>query len=202
VPDTLPPTDTAVRLTPGLVLMFSAVAGAAVANIYYNQPVVSLIAHSFAVPGAAAAQVTAATQFGYAAGLLLLVPLGDVRDRRSLILWQVAALVAGMAAAALAPSLLALTAASLCIGAAATIAQQVIPIVAELAVPEGRGRAVGTVMSGLLGGILLARVVSGLVGAAAGWRAVFWFGTVLALAMALHRWVEQPALRRWGPRIG
>jgi predicted MFS family arabinose efflux permease len=200
VPDTLPPTDTAVRLTPGLVLMFSAVAGAAVANIYYNQPVVSLIARSFALPGAAAAQVTAATQFGYAAGLLLLVPLGDVRDRRSLILWQVAALVAGMAAAALAPSLLALTVASLCIGAAATIAQQVIPIVAELAAPEGRGRAVGTVMSGLLGGILLARVLSGLVGAAAGWRAVFWFGTVLALAMALLLVRHLPAGLPYQPR--
>ena len=185
MPDTLPPTHTAVRLTPGLVLLFSAVAGAAVANIYYNQPVVSLIARSFGVPGAAAAQVTAATQLGYAAGLLLLVPLGDVRDRRSLILWQAVALIVALAAAAAAPSLLALTIASLFIGMAATIAQQVIPIVAELAAPEGRGRAVGTVMSGLLAGILLARVVSGAIGGWAGWRAMFWLGTALAVAMAL-----------------
>ena len=185
MPDTLPPTRSAIRLTPGLTLLFSAVAGAAVANIYYNQPIVSLIARGFAVPGVAAAQVTAATQFGYAAGLVLLVPLGDVRDRRRLILWQVAVLVFALLAAALAPSLLTLTLAGVIVGFTSTIAQQIIPIVAELATPEGRGRAVGTVMSGLLGGILVARVISGAVGQAAGWRAVFWMGGVIAMIMGL-----------------
>ncbi len=183
MPDTLPPTQSALRLTPGLALLFSAVAGAAVANIYYNQPIVSLIARSFAVPGVAAAQVTAATQLGYAAGLIMLVPLGDVRDRRRLILWQVAILVFALLAAALAPSLLTLTLAAIIIGFTATIAQQIVPIVAELATPEARGRAVGTVMSGLLGGILVARVISGVVGEAAGWRAVFWMGAAIALVM-------------------
>jgi predicted MFS family arabinose efflux permease len=185
LPDTLPPTDSIVRLTPGLALLFSAVAGAAVANIYYNQPIVSLIARDFAVPGVAAAQVTAATQLGYAGGLILLVPLGDVQDRRWLILWQAAILIIALLAAALAPSLLTLTVASIVIGFTATIAQQIVPIVAELATPEGRGRAVGTVMSGLLGGILAARVISGLVGEAAGWRAVFWMGAAIAMAMGL-----------------
>jgi len=173
------------RLTPGLTLIFSAVAGAAVANIYYNQPIVSLIARGFAVPGVAAAQVTAATQLGYAAGLVLLVPLGDVRDRRRLILWQVAVLVFALLAAAVAPSLLSLTLAAIIVGFTSTIAQQIIPIVAELATPEGRGRAVGTVMSGLLGGILAARVISGAVGEAAGWRAVFWMGAVIAVTMGM-----------------
>jgi predicted MFS family arabinose efflux permease len=166
-------------------VLFSAVAGATVANIYYNQPIVSLIARSFAVPGAAAAQITAATQLGYAAGLIMLVPLGDVRDRRHLMLGQAAILVLALLAAALAPSLLALTIASVVIGFTSTIAQQVVPIVAELATPEGRGRAVGTVMSGLLGGILAARVISGAVGQAAGWRAVFWMGVVIAVVMGL-----------------
>ena len=200
MPDTVPQSPPAVQLSPGLVRIFAAIAGAAVANIYYNQPVVSLIARSFAVPGVVAAQVTSATQLGYAAGLLLLVPLGDVSDRRRLILWQAASLVAALLAAAAAPNLLTLTVASFVIGLAATIAQQIIPIVAELARPDGRGRAVGAVMSGLLGGILLARVVSGLVGGAAGWRAVYGAGAVLAIGMALALARVLPAGRTAPPQ--
>jgi predicted MFS family arabinose efflux permease len=165
------------------VLLLAAVTGASAANIYYNQPVVSLIARSFSVSGAVAEQVTAATQIGYAVGIVLLVPLGDIVNRRRLILWQALALLLALAAAAAAPSLLLLTTASLAIGIATTIAQQVIPLVAELAEPERRGRVVGTVMSGLLAGILLARVVSGLVGSMFGWRAVFWLATALAATM-------------------
>jgi predicted MFS family arabinose efflux permease len=165
------------------VLLLAAVTGATVANIYYNQPVVSLIARNFGVSGAVAEQVTAATQLGYAAGIVLLLPLGDTVDRRQLILWQALALVAALVAVAAAPSLLLLTAASFAVGVAATLAQQIIPLVAELAGPERRGRVVGTVMSGLLGGILLARVISGLVGSMFGWRAVFWLGTALAAIM-------------------
>ena len=121
-------------------------AGASVANLYYAQPILTLIARSFNVPGGVAAQVAAATQVGYAAGLVLLVPLGDAIDRRRLILWQAAGLVAALAMATAAPTLPALIAASLGIGAAASIAQQLIPIAAEMAAPEARGRTVGTVM--------------------------------------------------------
>ncbi len=91
MPDTLPPSPTTTtRLTPSLVLLLATVTGLSVANIYYNQPILGLIAQSFAVPGALAAQVAAATQIGYALGLVLLVPLGDAVDRRRLILWQAA----------------------------------------------------------------------------------------------------------------
>jgi predicted MFS family arabinose efflux permease len=172
------------RLTPGLVLLLATVAGLSVANIYYNQPILGLIAQSFTVPGALAAQVAAATQIGYALGLVLLVPLGDAVDRRGLILWQSAGLVVALISAAVAPSLPALLLASVGIGIASTIAQQIIPIVAELAEPKRRGRMVGTVMSGLLAGILLARTISGAVGAAFGWRPMFWLGAVVALGMA------------------
>jgi predicted MFS family arabinose efflux permease len=171
------------RLTRGLVLLLATVAGLSVANIYYNQPILGLIAQSFAVPGALAAQVAAATQIGYALGLVLLVPLGDAVDRRRLILWQSVGLVVVLIAAAVAPTLPTLLVASVGIGIASTIAQQVIPIVAELAEAERRGRMVGTVMSGLLAGILLARTVSGAVGAAFGWRSMFWVGAVVALGM-------------------
>ncbi len=183
VPDTLTPSPTTTRLTPGLVLLLATATGLSVANIYYNQPILGLIAQSFAVPGALAAQVAAATQIGYALGLVLLVPLGDAVDRRRLILWQAVGLVAVLIAAAAAPSLPTLLVASVGIGIASTIAQQIIPIVAELAEPERRGRMVGTVMSGLLAGILLARTLSGAVGAAFGWRFMFGLGAGLALAM-------------------
>ncbi len=181
------------------MLLLAAVTGAAVANIYYNQPVVSLIARNFGVSGAVAEQVTAATQIGYAAGIVLLVPLGDTVDRRRLILWQAVALVGALVAMAAAPTLLTLTAASFAVGCAATLAQQIIPLVAELAGPERRGRVVGTVMSGLLSGVLTARVVSGLVGSFFGWRAVFWLGTALAAVMLalLARFLPaNPPLRR------
>lgn len=181
--DTLPSSPKVTRLTPGLVLLLASVAGLAVANLYYNQPILGLIAQSFSVPGALAAPIAAATQIGYAIGLVLLVPLGDVLNRRRLILAQAAGLVVALVAAAAAPSLSILLVASACIGIAATIAQQIIPIVAELAEPERRGRMVGMVMSGLLAGILLARTVSGAVGSAFGWRPMFWLGAVVALGM-------------------
>ena len=188
VPDTqvptLPDTQTSAhRLPRGLILLLAVVAGASVANIYYNQPILSLIAHSFNVPGATAAQVVAATQFGYAAGLVLLVPLGDGMDRRKLILWQAAGLVAALGLVMAAPTLLMLTVASVAVGIGATIAQQVVPIAAGLAAPEHRGRTVGTVMSGLLAGVLLARTISGAVGGAFGWRVMYGFGMAVAVAV-------------------
>lgn len=170
-------------LTPALTLLLAAATGVAVANIYYAQPMLGLIAGGFGASGAAAATVATVTQLGYALGLVLLVPLGDAVDRRRLILWQSAGLVAALAAAAAAPSLSALVAASAAIGVASTIAQQIVPFVAELAGPERRGRAVGLVMSGLLTGILLARTLSGAVGSWAGWRVMFLVGAVIAALM-------------------
>ncbi len=175
-----------------LVALLAAAAGASVANIYYAQPILSLIAGSFNVHGGAAAQVAAATQLGYAAGLVLLVPLGDSVDRRRLILWQTAGLVVALACAAAAPSLLALVVASVAIGICSTIAQQVVPIAAEMAAPSTRGRTVGTVMSGLLAGILLGRTLSGAVASLAGWRASFGMGMAIAVVMGVALWALLP----------
>lgn len=169
-------------MTTGLLLVMAIAAGVSVANLYYNQPMLALIAHDLgtAIP---VGLVAMATQLGYALGLVLLVPLGDRIERRGLILWQTAGLTLSTIAAAMAPSLVTLMLASCAVGVFATIAQQIVPFAADLAEPAARGRTVGTVMSGLLAGILLARVVSGVVGEALGWRPMFWLGAGLTLAM-------------------
>ncbi len=164
-----------------LLLTLCCCCGLAVANIYYNQPMLSLISAELHVSGAA---IAAGTQAGYALGLLVLVPLGDRLERRRMLLWQHGFLVLALAAAALAPGGITLVAASIAIGFTATTAQLLIPLAAALAEPAERGRVVGSMMGGVLAGILLARTLSGLVAAAAGWRAMFWLGAGLAALMA------------------
>ncbi|MFA5122910.1 MFS transporter [Zavarzinia sp.] len=158
--------------------------GVAVANLYYNQPLLGLIAADFGVSPGAVGLVPTATQIGYALGLLLLVPLGDALDRRRLILAQAAALTVALVVMALAPGFSAVLVASVAIGVASTIAQQIIPFAAALADDRSRGQVVGIVMSGLLGGILLARVFSGVIGEHLGWRAAYWAGALLTLGLA------------------
>ncbi|MBW9103837.1 MFS transporter [Paraburkholderia phenoliruptrix] len=169
----------------GLLLLLATIAGVAVANIYYNQPLLDNLRHSFPDSASWVGVVPAVTQLGYAAGMLLLAPLGDRFDRRALILLQTAGLCVALVVAAAAPALPVLVAASLVIGVLATIAQQAVPFAAELAPPSERGHAVGTVMSGLLLGILLARTAAGLVAQYFGWRAVFAASVVALLALAV-----------------
>jgi predicted MFS family arabinose efflux permease len=159
--------------------------GVAVANAYYNQPLLGIMEAAFPGQVAVTGLVPTATQLGFAAGLLLLVPLGDRFERRRLILMQLAALTLSLAAAALAPNAWSLVIASALVGAASSVAQQIVPFAAELAEPGRRGATIGTVMSGLLCGILFGRVLSGAVGGTYGWRAVFWLGLLLTAAVSL-----------------
>lgn len=173
------------RITLGLTLVLAAATGLSIANIYYNQPMLGLIAKSFGEGSGSVNFIPAATQLGYALGLVLLVPLGDTLDRRGLILWQTAGLVLSLAGAALVPSPIVLILLSIAIGATATIAQQIVPLAAELAPSEERGRVVGTVMSGLLTGILLARTISGFVGEYYSWRLMYLVGAIVAVMIGV-----------------
>ncbi len=179
------------QISRGLTLVMAIAAGLSVATIYYNQPMLGLILRDFG-GDALVRLVPAATQLGYALGLLLLVPLGDTVDRRRLILIQSAMLVVALAVAAAAPTIGLLLTASAVIGALATIAQQIVPLAADLASPERRGQVVGTVMSGLLAGILLARTVSGSVGAVFDWRAMFWLGALISALMGVMLFITLP----------
>lgn len=174
--------------------------GAVVANIYYVQPLLGVIGAAFPGAGTWVRLLPTANQLGFAIGLLLLVPLGDGMDRRALIFAQLAELALALVAAALAPGPGMLFASMVLIGIGATLAQQIVPLAAELASPARRGATVGTVMSGLLSGILLGRVVSGTLAALLGWRAVFGLGVGLAgviavlLALTLPRGVAKERL--------
>lgn len=167
--------------------------GASVANLYYAQPLLALIARSFSVSHGTAAIVVTATQIGYALGLALFLPLGDLVENRALASRTLIGTAVALAVAAAAPTFGVFLAVSVVVGFTSVVAQVLVPLAAHLAPAEQRGRFVGTVMSGLLIGILLARTVSSLAAAAWGWRSIYVVSAVLMV-------VTSVALRRVLPR--
>jgi predicted MFS family arabinose efflux permease len=172
-----------------VIALLALTCGAAVANLYYVQPLLNLLTRTFGISQPAAGLLVTCSQLGYVLGLLLLVPLGDLLERRRLITTVLLGAAAADAACAAAPSFSALAAALAALGGLSVVAQIVVPLAATLASPQQRGQAIGTVMSGLLVGILLSRTLSGLIAALGGWRLVFALAAtaMLALALALHR---------------
>ncbi|UIL53329.1 MULTISPECIES: MFS transporter [Pantoea] len=175
-------------LTPALVMLMSVATGLSVASNYYVQPLLSTIAHQFDLSVSLAGFIVTTAQLGYACGLLLLVPLGDRLERRSLIVTMILLAAAGMVMIALSHSFLFLLLGTLMTGLFSVAAQILVPLAATLAAPERRGKIVGTVMSGLLLGILLARTVAGGLAQLGGWRTVYWTASLLMGVMALALW--------------
>jgi predicted MFS family arabinose efflux permease len=173
----------------GLVLLLALACGAAAANLYYAQPLLHTLAGSFGVPDGTAGLLITVSQLGYVVGLALVVPLGDLHERRRLITFTMLVTAAGMVVAATAPAFAVFGAALAVVGVSSVVAQVIVPMSSSLSAEHERGAVVGTVMSGLLIGILLARTVSGLLAAALGWRVVFWFaaGAMVTLAATLRR---------------
>ncbi len=167
------------------LLIMAVVGGTAVANLYYNQPLLAVIAESFHAPTQQVGLIPMMTQIGYALGLLLFVPLGDIMERRRLIVTMLIATALVLLTAAMSPNITWLIVASLLIGMTAIVPQLVVPFAAFLVEPGKRGKAVGTVMSGLFIGIVLARITSGFVGANFGWRAIYFFASGLMMLIAI-----------------
>lgn len=166
------------------ILLLAAACGVAVANIYFPQAITPLIARGLRVSPGSATLVATAAQAGYAAGIFLLVPLGDRLRHRLLIVTLLLLTGAGLGAAALAPSLAVLIAASAAIGITTVVPQILLPMTAGLVSPGQRAAVTGTLLSGLLAGVLLARAFSGTLGAWLGWRAPYGICAALAIVLA------------------
>ncbi len=160
------------KLPASLVFTLAAGAGLSVASIYYSQPMLDIVGRQFHASVSSVGMVPMLTQAGYALGILLLAPLGDRHDRRAIILIKGLLLVAALLLCGFSGGLNALLIASFVTGLTATVAQDIVPASAALAPERSRGKTVGTVMTGLLVGILLSRVVSGVVAEYLGWRAM------------------------------
>lgn len=185
-----PSVDRATRPPVGLL---ATGAGLTVAGIYYNQPILPTIASELHASSAQVGYVPMLTQLGYAAGIVLFAPIGDRFERRRVIVAKSIALVLALLGAAAAPSIVTLCAASLLIGLFATTAQDFVPAAAAMAPPATRGKIVGSVMTGLLLGILLSRFVSGAAAEQVGWRFVFGGAAVTVAALAVVSRARLPA---------
>lgn len=163
------------------ILMLGIICCIVVANIYFNQSVLNLIAGSFPNEWGAVSLIPMVTQVGYAVGLFFLIPLGDYIERQRLILRQAQVLFLAMIGMMLSPTATVLVFFSFLTGMAATVAQQIVPLAASLSRTSARGKTVGTVMSGVLAGILAGRAIGGLIGQYFGWRGVFLSGAIMTL---------------------
>jgi predicted MFS family arabinose efflux permease len=170
------------RLSPGLVRLMAVTCAVTVANLYYAQPLLHSISTSLHVSEGSASLLVTAGQLGYAVGLLFIVPAGDIMRRRPLLTGLLAVCAVTLVGCAIAPNLAALGAAAALAGITSVVVQMLVPYAATLASDDERGKVIGTLMGGLLIGILLSRTFAGVVAALAGWRAVY---AVAAVAMAI-----------------
>jgi predicted MFS family arabinose efflux permease len=192
VTDEARPRPPAPGLSRGLVLLLATACGAAVANLYYAQPLLHTLAGAFGVSEGTAGLLITTSQVGFVVGLALLVPLGDLHERRGLICATLLGTAAALVLAAAAPAFAVFAAALAVVGLTSVVAQIIVPMSSSMSAEHQRGQVVGTVMSGLLIGILLARTVSGVIAAAFGWRIVFYVGGAAMLAVSGALWRALP----------
>lgn len=172
-----------------LAVLLSVAAGLAIGNLYWAQPLLSVIASEFGASASQGGFLVTATQIGYALGILLLVPLGDILERRGLLAGVMLATVLALLSCAAAPSLSLLALALACLGFVTVSGQIIMPLAGDLADVDSRGRIVGIVASGITAGILFSRMLSGLAAQLWGWRAIYLMAAALNLAMAvIIRW--------------
>ncbi|XJV44576.1 MFS transporter [Pseudomonas syringae pv. atrofaciens] len=175
-----------------LMFLFATTCALSVANVYFAQPLLDSMSASLSVGTGVIGKVVTATQIGYALGLLFVVPLGDMLNRRTLILTQMLVSAVALCAVGLSQNWGMLLGAMMLVGLTAVVVQVVVAYTASLASPEQRGQAVGTVTSGVILGILLARFVSGAVADLAGWRGVYFVSAALMVGMSLLRYRAMP----------
>jgi predicted MFS family arabinose efflux permease len=168
-----------------LTFLFAVGGGAAVGNLYWSQPLLDFIAHDLHTDTASAGWLVTATQLGYAVGVFLFVPLGDVLNRRRLVPLALLCVSVALLASALAPTFAVLLVTLALVGLTTVSGQILAPLAGDLADDGSRGRVVGTVVSGILVGILVSRTVSGLIAGFAGWRAIYVFAAVFSLVLAV-----------------
>jgi predicted MFS family arabinose efflux permease len=179
-------------LKPGIIFLMALGCGVDVADNYYHQPLLPQMAHGVHVPEEWIAYLPALNQAGFALGLLLFVPLGDLFERRRLVVLSLGAAAIMLVMVAVAPTFSMLAAAIFTLGLLGVGVQLLIPFAAHLAPPAERGRVVGTVMGGMLCGVLLSRTISGIVGDSLGWRVMYWIAAVATFGVLLVLWAVLP----------
>jgi predicted MFS family arabinose efflux permease len=167
------------------VRLLALTCGITIANIYYAQPLLHTIARDLGTGGSAAGILVTATQVGFAAGLVFVVPLGDIIARRPLITTLLVTDAVALAASAVAPGLHVLSAVAVLVGACSVVAQMMIPYATTLARAEDRARTIGTLMGAVLLGVLLSRTLAGVIADGAGWRGVYALAAALMAIMAV-----------------
>ncbi|SFT14792.1 Predicted arabinose efflux permease, MFS family [Zhouia amylolytica] len=176
--------------------LMSLAAGLIVANIYYSQPLLNEISNSFNVSESEVSNVALCSQLGYAFGLLLIIPLGDKIATKKILSYNFLFMITGLTAMAFSPSLFCLLLSSFVVGLASSVPQLLIPLAAHIATPEERGKSIGIVMSGLLIGILVSRIISGVIGEHFGWRILY---IIAGISMLLLYTVLQYRLPSYNP---
>lgn len=164
-----------------LLLLLAVISGLAVANLYYNQPLLNDICRDLRVNEFTANLIPMVTQIGYAFGLLFIIPLGDLYSRRRIIVVNFSLLSVSMLSIALSKNVGFVLASSLITGICSVMPQIFIPIASQFSKPEDKSKNVGVLVSGLLTGILGSRVISGIVGEYWGWRTMYYLAALIML---------------------